>query len=869
MYKILIDGNVIYSPVLVDEGYSVLSPKIKYKLNKSGSLEFTVPPDNPMYDEIHKLKSIVTVFDGEEEIFRGRVLHDEKDFYRRKAVYCEGELSFLLDSVQRVYDYTGTLEGLFNQYINNHNDQVEAEKQFTVGTVSVNDNYVHYSSTQYPNTLSEIEAKLIGTHGGYIRTRLDNGTRYIDYISSFSYVSDQTIQFAVNLLDISEFISAEDVFTILIPLGSRNENTERRLTIESVNDGKDYLIDDNAVSLFGRICRTEVWDDVTVASNLLNKGRTRLSEGVNSSVKLSLKAVDLHLLNVDTDRLRIGDNVRVVSTPHHLDQYFQCSEITLDLVNPKNSQYVFGTTYKTMTETQVQNQQQNSDNQIKIIDDARAIASDLIRSALGGVVTITEDASQLLIMDTDDIETAMKVWRWNINGLGYSSTGYDGTYGLAITMDGQISADYITTGHLSADLINAGTMSADRISGGTLTLGGQNDVNGLLEVYNASGRLVSKLDRSGLYSIAGVVGGWDISSSGLSHNTGSGLSQVEVNLLPASASTDMILSGEVGGLTSVYIKANGEAYLTDIVSPITFEDGAWFESPVYLGSGADLSVAGSASFTGSTQVTTLECTSGAVFSPDLTVNGTLNVSGKINIYPEGASSGGTDIYYRSGILYCGYTRQNSVSFVPAQNSSMNLGSNITPWAKLYTNEIKCYGDADINGDITTATVTTTGDIGVGGSIWLGSNSIASNGSTLHMNTVYSSSGAFAPSNTGIDLGTQNNPWNMVYSYLGYTQTSDARLKNSIVDLDEKAVDLIMQVRPVSFALNHKGDQKHYGLIAQEVKQVMDSIGLLPEEFGGYYDDGGMLGLSYSEFIAPLIKAVQELKKELDDLKGRR
>ena len=84
MYTILIDGKPLYAPNLVNEGYSVLNPKLTMELNKAGSLEFTVPPNNVMYDSIQKLKSIVQVFDGDEEIFRGRVLHDEKDFYKRK-----------------------------------------------------------------------------------------------------------------------------------------------------------------------------------------------------------------------------------------------------------------------------------------------------------------------------------------------------------------------------------------------------------------------------------------------------------------------------------------------------------------------------------------------------------------------------------------------------------------------------------------------------------------------------------------------------------------------------------------------------------------------------------------------------------------
>lgn len=94
------------------------------------------------------------------------------------------------------------------------------------------------------------------------------------------------------------------------------------------------------------------------------------------------------------------------------------------------------------------------------LQDAKENASNIIKSALGGYVVKTE--SELLIMDTDDINTAQKVWRWNKNGLGYSSTGYNGEYGLAMTSDGQIVADFITAGIMSADRIRTGNIvSAD------------------------------------------------------------------------------------------------------------------------------------------------------------------------------------------------------------------------------------------------------------------------------------------------------------------------------------------------------------------------------------------------------------------------
>lgn len=237
MYTIKVDGNLLYDPFIDDQGYYVLNPKITYEMNKAGSLEFIVPPNNVNIGAIHKLKSIVQVFDNGKEIFRGRVLHDETDFYKRKSVYCEGELAFLLDSIVRSYDYQGNFDGLFTKLIENHNSQVDDDKKFIVGEITVKDknDYIHYSSTQYPTTWDEINDKLIKTHGGYLRTRLENGKRYIDYIDDYTNVSNQVIEFGKNMIDLTEYMSAEDIFTVLIPIGSEIKDesgeTSGRVTI--------------------------------------------------------------------------------------------------------------------------------------------------------------------------------------------------------------------------------------------------------------------------------------------------------------------------------------------------------------------------------------------------------------------------------------------------------------------------------------------------------------------------------------------------------------------------------------------------------------------------------------------------------------
>lgn len=361
MFHIYSDGNAVYAPHLSTEGYGVLSPKLTVELNKAGSLDFVLPPGNVMYDQIAKLKSIITVFQNGDELFRGRVLHDEKDFYKQKYTYCEGELAFLLDSQQRPIktSTTKTVKAWFQYYISNHNSRVEAAKQFTAGNITVPDanTSLTLKTEDYSSTWDEIENRLISSYGGYLKVRVANGKRYLDWLAESGSTSSQIIEFGRNLLDLTEYITAENIFTVLIPLGKTQSNssgaTTGKLTIASVNSNKDYLEDATAISLFGRIEATMDWAEVDNASTLKSLGQAALSKNIEQSVTLTVKAVDLHLLDANTETIFLGDWVRVVSIPHGLDKLFQCTKIVYDMVSPDQTEYTFGITYTSFTDKQV------------------------------------------------------------------------------------------------------------------------------------------------------------------------------------------------------------------------------------------------------------------------------------------------------------------------------------------------------------------------------------------------------------------------------------------------------------------------------------------------------------------------------------
>lgn len=93
-----------------------------------------------------------------------------------------------------------------------------------------------------------------------------------------------------------------------------------------------------------------------------------------------------------------------------------------------------------------------------ILQQAREEATDLINAGINGFVVANKN--EILIMDTADKNTATKVWRWNVNGLGFSSTGYYGEYNTALTMDGKLVLNELTCEGINAMLINAGILKS-------------------------------------------------------------------------------------------------------------------------------------------------------------------------------------------------------------------------------------------------------------------------------------------------------------------------------------------------------------------------------------------------------------------------
>lgn len=346
------------------------NPKLSLELNKNGTLTFTIHNNHPYYDKINKLRSVISVYQDNKIMFKGRVLDDTMSIYKSRKITVEGIRAYLLDSIYRPFEYQGDIPEFLESIINSHNSQVEDFQKFKIGNITVTDpnHYINRSSINYLTSLEVIESRLIETHGGYLIVRFEADGNYLDYLSDFPYTSTQIIEFAVNLADLSQKIDGTSIKTGIIPLGaklqdSEGNETDERLTIKSVNDDKDYLIDEETSKLYGKIFEVVTWDDVTLPQNLLAKAKQYLADNIMFLITIDVSAIDLSTLNKNVNSFRLGEYVRIKSKPHDINKIYLLKKLNIDIENPANTQIQLGYSFKSLTDISI-NQSSRADDLI-------------------------------------------------------------------------------------------------------------------------------------------------------------------------------------------------------------------------------------------------------------------------------------------------------------------------------------------------------------------------------------------------------------------------------------------------------------------------------------------------------------------------
>lgn len=467
MYRAYLNDNLFFNTAAGIKELSLSTAKLSLRLGESGSFTFTVPPSNKYYGQFHKVIDHVDVYRDNDLIFSGRVYSIEEQFDKQLKIICEGLLAVLNDSIFRPVLFDGYLHDLLDDIITSHNSQVEQDKQITKGVVTVSNAACYREYDQYETSISRLQ-DLAESFGGWMRVRKTVNGLILDWYADCIDGTSQKINFGQNLLDIKQTETADEIITVLIPLGNADQDGNR-LTIESVNSGIDYIqADQEYIDQYGYIVGSRIWDDVTVASNLKAKGQQWLAASLLPKRTINVTAVDFADAGMDVDAFNVGQKIKVTSVPHGIaGEWFNCTGQTLDLINPGNNRLVLGTVITGYVKAERSNNTAIRSSIERIVkkyapktytQSAIDTATAIITGNAGGHIVLHDsnndgEPDELLVMDTNSIETAQKVWRINNSGFGYSSTGYNGTYGLAMTMNGEIVADFITTGTMSAERI--------------------------------------------------------------------------------------------------------------------------------------------------------------------------------------------------------------------------------------------------------------------------------------------------------------------------------------------------------------------------------------------------------------------------------
>lgn len=478
MHTVTITNGAEKTTIHSDNLDRISGGKIVKAVNAVDSFTFTIYPDNAGYDKLKPLTTSVTVTDDStgKDVFIGRVLKCPDSMNEQglicKSVTCEGRLGWLYDSVQPYTEYKMVgIRTVLASFISKHNAQVGDDKKISVGQVTVTGENNYTYSVNWVSTMDAISEQLVGKFGGEIRLRDQDDKVYIDYLEHIGHGTDTKIELAVNLKTISREIDETSVITRLYPLGAKLTDSEKRLTIGSVNGGKDYIEDSALVAKYGVISGTQTWDDVTQASILKTKATAYLKSANKAKKQYKITAVDLSTIDMNFEQFELGCWYRVVNPLMGIDEDLRIIGITINLDNPEQSELTFGDKFETMTgfmTAKTKSLQTAIDNSEfrnrQVIDSKIENATKLITGAEGGHVILdpSEKPERILIMDTADINTCKSCIQLNKNGLGFwkSSDGgsaKDGPYTNAWTIDGNLVASFITALTLTGLKINNGS----------------------------------------------------------------------------------------------------------------------------------------------------------------------------------------------------------------------------------------------------------------------------------------------------------------------------------------------------------------------------------------------------------------------------
>lgn len=336
-------------------------------INTIDSFSFSILPSNIGFDLLHDLQTLVSVYNTNKNRyeFKGRVLYQSGDMSSdgniTKDVICESYLGFLCDSQQPyVEERNWTVRELFEHVLEEHNSQVEEYKCFKIGEITAaepEDNV--YIGIQRDDSWSVIKEKLISKLNAEIRLRIESDGLYLDLLDKIGETLSNPIEVAKNMQSFTRENDSTSIITRLIPYGAKLTNadgkeSEERIDITSVNGGKNYIESAEATKVYGIKYGTVVFDDVTMESNLLEKGKKYLAENNKVLVKYTATALDLSLLGMEINDFDVGNYHPIKNPLLQTDDVARIIKKTIDVVEEVKSKVEIGDNIKTLSDIELE-----------------------------------------------------------------------------------------------------------------------------------------------------------------------------------------------------------------------------------------------------------------------------------------------------------------------------------------------------------------------------------------------------------------------------------------------------------------------------------------------------------------------------------
>lgn len=235
------------------------------EVNTSGEFKFTITKKHPLYEALreHDMDNEITVYDDDDLIFCGTIVEINKNFQLTAEITCQNELSYLNKSLIPPFSTLSTESGetapdnlskFFEWLIEKHNSQVDAKRQFVVGRndgSSIVEETFYLSSDSYSSIGSIIKNDILENYTSYITIEREDDKRVVNLLKDFDPVNAQVIDFGVNLLDFTDGVVSDEVYTVMIPIGAAMKDTEYdyfdgySLTKDSApNSSKQYYTHD-------------------------------------------------------------------------------------------------------------------------------------------------------------------------------------------------------------------------------------------------------------------------------------------------------------------------------------------------------------------------------------------------------------------------------------------------------------------------------------------------------------------------------------------------------------------------------------------------------------------------------------------------